>query len=125
MIVWWVLLFQVALHTSNPYHLPMQLQAIAQDSNLQTNKSINNVLFEITKIYPCTGLIVLATNKDKPAEGSAPASPEPKHPMMEHKHPLSVKMPHKSVKSRGQKLPGDNPKTFLVSALSVSAYRVS
>jgi len=69
----------------------MQLQAIAQDSNLQTNKSINNVLFEITKIYPCTGLIVLATNKDKPAEGAAPASPEPKHPMMEHKHPLSVK----------------------------------
>ncbi|XP_037708562.1 transmembrane protein 87A [Drosophila subpulchrella] len=78
------------------------LQAIAQDSNLQTNKSINNVLFEITKIYPCTGLIVLATNKDKPAEGAAPAAPEPKHPMMEHKHPLSpTTNPIASVKEDG------------------------
>ncbi|XP_017075768.1 LOW QUALITY PROTEIN: transmembrane protein 87A [Drosophila eugracilis] len=67
----------------------LQLQTIAHDSALLNNASINNKIFELTNTYPCNGLIVLAINKDKPAEGATPGTPEPKHPMLEHKHPLS------------------------------------
>lgn len=70
--------------------IPKQLQAIAQNATLQKNATINNVITEITRTYPCNGLIVLAINKDKVVEGAAIPTPEPKHPMLEHKHPLSV-----------------------------------
>ncbi|XP_052850857.1 transmembrane protein 87A [Drosophila gunungcola] len=80
-----------------------RLQAISKDSALQHNSSINNVITEVTKTYPCNGLIVLAMDKDKPAEGGVPTgTPEPKHPMLENKHPLSpTTNPIASVKEDG------------------------
>ncbi|XP_043661931.1 transmembrane protein 87A [Drosophila teissieri] len=78
------------------------LQAIAQNSTLQKNVTINNVITEITRTYPCNELIVLAINKDKLVEGAAIPTPEPKHPMLEHKHPLSpTTSPIASVKEDG------------------------
>ncbi|EDV57367.1 transmembrane protein 87A [Drosophila erecta] len=78
------------------------LQTIAQNLTLQKNATINNVITEITRTYPCNGLIVLAINKDKPVQGAAIPSPEPKHPMLEHKHPLSpTTNPIASVKEDG------------------------
>ncbi|KAH8412383.1 hypothetical protein KR009_001618 [Drosophila setifemur] len=82
--------FALFLANTKPNPLtPLQLQMLVENPAGQQNAtSVNNVV-QVTKTYPCNGLIVLVPDKPEKIAGAALATQEPKHPMKENKHPLS------------------------------------